>query len=137
MSNNIQRVTLKAIIKNEDRFLLLKDKKGVWELPGGKIDFGEAPDETIKRELSEELGIHNMSVRDLVDVWTFITSNGSDNFQFIVIVYEVGIDSKELKISDEHLEFSWILFSEIKDLNMKEGYKESIIKFKEKNAREV
>jgi 8-oxo-dGTP diphosphatase len=35
---------------------------GKWELPGGKIEFGEAPEQTIVREISEELG---MTVRPI------------------------------------------------------------------------
>ena len=55
---------VKSIVLDESgRILLVKrdleswpEAHGKWELPGGKIDFGESPDQTAVREYKEETG---------------------------------------------------------------------------------
>ncbi len=54
-------VTAAAIIE-EGRLLIARRMDGegtvgLWELPGGKVEPGETPEECLKRELLEELGI--------------------------------------------------------------------------------
>lgn len=51
-----------AVIEEEGKILLTerpadKQQGGFWEFPGGKIEPGESPQQALKRELREELGI--------------------------------------------------------------------------------
>jgi 8-oxo-dGTP diphosphatase len=51
-----------ALIDADGRVLLAerpagKPMAGLWEFPGGKVETGERPEETLIRELKEELGI--------------------------------------------------------------------------------
>jgi 8-oxo-dGTP diphosphatase len=51
-----------ALIDPDGRVLLAQRPEGklmagLWEFPGGKVEEGERPEETVIRELNEELGI--------------------------------------------------------------------------------
>ncbi|WP_296099552.1 8-oxo-dGTP diphosphatase MutT [uncultured Agrobacterium sp.] len=51
-----------ALLDQDGRILLAqrpqgKSLAGLWEFPGGKVEQGETPEETLVRELDEELGI--------------------------------------------------------------------------------
>jgi len=51
-----------ALVDRDGRVLLArrpegKSMAGLWEFPGGKVEPGETPEETVIRELKEELGV--------------------------------------------------------------------------------
>lgn len=125
----IQRVTVKAIIRKGNQVLLAEDQKGKWEMPGGKVDFGERLEDALCRELEEELGFTRVVVKDIVNAWTFSVEADGDEYQFVVLVYEVASEDAEVKKSDEHKRHEWFSINEIDSLNMRDGYKESIRKF--------
>ena len=62
MSANLVLVAACALIDADGRVLIAqrpegKVMAGLWEFPGGKIEDGERPEQTLIRELKEELGI--------------------------------------------------------------------------------
>ena len=93
-----QRIRVVGLIKNEDGVLIFKRNRGrsespvFWELPTGKIKFGEQPEEAMARSLSEYTGLTATSLK-LKDVITFLAPEGSSQLSNLYIVYELGIDN--------------------------------------------
>lgn len=61
-SRRILLVAASALVDSDGRVLLAqrpegKQLAGLWEFPGGKVEPGETPEETLIRELQEEIGI--------------------------------------------------------------------------------
>ena len=62
MSAKLVLVAACALLDSDGRVLIAqrppgKPMAGLWEFPGGKVEAGERPEETLIRELAEELGI--------------------------------------------------------------------------------
>ncbi|WP_309085576.1 8-oxo-dGTP diphosphatase MutT [Chelativorans sp.] len=78
-----------ALIDTDGRILLAqrpegKSMAGLWEFPGGKVEPGETPEETLIRELHEELGIET-KVECLAPL-TF-ASHAYDRFHLLMPLY--------------------------------------------------
>jgi 8-oxo-dGTP diphosphatase len=63
-----------ALVFNKEGKVLLaqrgpkaNNEAGKWDFPGGTVEFGETIEDTLKRELIEELGIE-IEIRELLDV---------------------------------------------------------------------
>jgi len=62
MTKPIILVSACALVDADNRILIAqrpegKSMAGLWEFPGGKLEAGETPEETLIRELQEELGV--------------------------------------------------------------------------------
>ena len=69
MNARVPGVGCGAAIVREGRLLLVKRRRppeaGCWNLPGGKVDFGERVEDAIVREIGEEIGVRVALLRPL------------------------------------------------------------------------
>lgn len=98
-----QKIRVVGIIRRGDDILLLKrtqvrvEAGPSWELPTGKINFGEQPEEAMTRAIDENLGVSASKVH-LRDAITFVALSESSRLYNLYIVYDVEI-SEDAKIT--------------------------------------
>jgi ADP-ribose pyrophosphatase YjhB (NUDIX family) len=66
---------------------------GRWTLPGGAVEFGEHPNDTVLRELSEEAGVEGVTPGRVVGIYSRTYERTDERpsgpFHHVGIVYEV------------------------------------------------
>jgi len=107
-------------------YLLLYYQSGHWDFPKGNIEKGEKLEETVKREIKEETGIGDIGLipgfKETIEY--FYKLKGQSIFK-IVVFYLAQTQTKEVKISWEHIGYKWL------------PYQEAIAQLTFKNAKEI
>lgn len=104
-----------------DAVLLLQrtrpPQQGKWSPPGGKLEFGEAPQEAIIREMQEETGltIHKPELCGVVTVF-----DADWPIQWLLFIYRTHQFSGTLRQSDEG-QLRWVPFAELDDYDRPYG----------------
>lgn len=98
---------------------------GQWEFPGGKIEKGESPEQALKRELLEELGIEAE-----VGPLRLAASHTYGEVSILILFYDVLFWKGEPKLQ-QHTELRWIAAEEFRHLPIPDANRKIIDKLQE------
>jgi len=119
-----------AIIQNSKKKILLGKRSidspfysDTWGLPGGMIEYKEKIEDSVRRELKEELGIDIKIVKRANGIYENFP-NKKCNFHTIDIPYYAKIIKGIPKPKDETLDVRWFRPSEIKKMTLAYSHKE-------------
>lgn len=105
----------KAIIKKDNRFLLLKRRPDsqtfpdTWDLPGGKHDEGESPRQAVVRETREETGYDIDPGEEIKKDW-YRDGDAEYLYHYFITHHIQG----ELRLSTDHTASLWLTMEEMK-----------------------
>lgn len=106
-----QRIAVRAIIRKDEKTLLLRRASGrstilgKYELPGGKLDYGEQPEDALGRYLQNDAGLV-IHTAQLFDVLTYIDHDDRD-IQYVFILYLVSVTPGNVTLSPSYDHFLW------------------------------
>ncbi|RNI20727.1 NUDIX domain-containing protein [Flexivirga caeni] len=120
-------VSVKGIVIYDDEVLLVGNDRGELELPGGKLELGERPEDCVVRELSEETGV---AVCAGLPVHTWVYEIFPHRHVFVVAY---GVDLAEKKGRKPHPNADpevkiagWVKLAQLDDVTMPAEYSEAI-----------
>jgi 8-oxo-dGTP pyrophosphatase MutT (NUDIX family) len=116
-------VSVKGVVIRRGKVILLKNERGEWELPGGKLELHESPPSCVAREFAEELQL-DVKAERLLDSWIYMIAAG---VHVLILTYGCT-ETREsaAALSTEHKDFDWFSIEDLDSLDMPDGYKASI-----------
>jgi 8-oxo-dGTP pyrophosphatase MutT (NUDIX family) len=117
-------VSVKGVVVRSNRVLLLKNERDEWELPGGRIEIGETPEECVAREIREETS-WEVRTGPILDSWMYHIAVAHKHVFIVTYGCQPETDT-ELALSHEHKEIGLFTPDETARLNMPDGYRRSI-----------
>jgi 8-oxo-dGTP pyrophosphatase MutT (NUDIX family) len=109
---------VKVVISVDRQILLLRRPTGEWDLPGGRCDAGETLEETMQRELLEEIGLAPNQARFMQSAWRPRKSKPPVHVAFFGCALDRHRLISELQLSPEHQDAQLILAETLPQLTM-------------------
>jgi 8-oxo-dGTP diphosphatase len=108
-----------ALVDADNRVLIAqrpegKGMAGLWEFPGGKMEAGERPEQTLIRELDEELGI---AVKEACLAPLTFASHAYDDFHLLMPLW-ICRRWEGIVMAREHKALKWVRPGRLRDYPM-------------------
>ena len=100
------------IVDNQGRLFLArrgskaKNERGLWEFPGGSVEFGETMAAALQREMREEFGIE-ITVGKLLDVVDHILKAERQHWVSPTFLCTIASGEPEIKEPEKCAEIGW------------------------------
>lgn len=104
-----RKLVVAGLIVGRDRRVLISQRRAnqplplQWELPGGKVEPGEAPVAALERELREELG----AAVDVGRIWE-VLFHAYPAFDLVLLVYACRLRRGEMPRAVEVADLAWV-----------------------------
>jgi 8-oxo-dGTP pyrophosphatase MutT (NUDIX family) len=116
-------VSIKGVLLLDGSVVLVKNPRGEWELPGGRVDPGENHAQTLAREFAEELSIEVAPGRR-IDSYVFEVIPGRHVF---IVTYGCTLAGEFApRLSNEHTEHCLWPVERLAEIRLPGGYRRSI-----------
>jgi len=119
MKTRFVLITLAVVRKNDSIIIGKKVDKphpwlnGKWHIPGGCVNIGESPEEAVKREMREELGI-DIEVGEIIDVGILYSPDWKGKKMYSALIYyECFPLTDKIKPTDDLVDAKWVRGKEI------------------------
>jgi len=116
------KVGVAGIIPRGKTVLVLRRSKtdaflpGAYDLPGGGLDPGEAPEDGIVREVLEETGLQVSAVRSMGTRSYVLSDTGTNDKLLISFILKVEEGVFDVTLSEEHDFFRWVSDSDLDEI---------------------
>lgn len=119
-------VSIKGVMLIDGRIPLLFNERREWELPGGRLESGEQPEQALEREIAEEMNVR-ASAGAILDSWLYDVAGSG---QVLIVTYACRVlDASWPRLSHEHKALELFAPDAVAGLPMPQGYKNSIARF--------
>lgn len=106
-----------GVVLRDNKLLMVRRReepfKDTWDLPGGYMNGGESPEETIRREIPEELGLKAATVTFMRVVPGSASWKGQ-LFPVVSFFYLTELAGDTISLNEENSEYEWVALENLK-----------------------